>query len=81
MLERLTKIAIATTVLSALTLPNSPAQAQILPLGRMIIPIIIHSKQLKPLRDRVKKQVIKSWQKHRHELPKLKNLKRHKIRN
>ena len=77
MLEQLTKIAIAATVLSALTL-NSPAQAQIFPLGRLILPII-NSKQLKPMRDRVKKQVVKSWQKHKHELPKLKNLKRHKI--
>ena len=77
MLERLTKIAIAATILSALTL-NSPAQAQIFPLGRLILPII-NSKQLKPMRDRVKKQVVKSWQKHKHELPKLKNLKRHKI--
>ena len=78
MLEQLTKIAIAATVLSALTL-NSPAQAQIFPLGRLIIPIIINNKQLKPMRDRVKKQVVKSWQKHKHELPKLKNLKRHKV--
>ena len=79
MLELLTKTAIAATFLSALTMPNSPAQAQIFPLGRLIIPIIINNKQLKPVRDLVKKQVVKSWQKHKHELPKLENLKRHKI--
>ncbi len=72
MLNRLTKVTLAFTVLVALTLPCRSAAAQLIPGYWRLIPVVYNSKQLKPLRDRLKQQIDRSRRNGKVGLPRLK---------
>jgi hypothetical protein len=73
-INRRTTIAIALTTSVALILPSPPAEAQLIPYWR-ILPMVIRSKQFKPVRERIGRQIVRARRNGKIRLPLLKNLR------